>query len=171
MSTLSPVDHVARPRLPWRISPHLTECGKDLARFDLDRIITTDALIARIRDLGRQRAAYTTCMTCWETARRHRSDRPDPLRVIMRELEALRWSEDVPLGDLDHLTAARREQVTRDHARRRLVAGELEALGALVTAHRAEFDDYVAGLAETVSLTDRRATRRASRRSAGPGAS
>jgi len=101
MSALGPVDHVARPRLPWRSAPHLTECGKDLARFDLVRIITTNALIARIRDLGRQRAAYTTCMTCWGAARRHRSDRPDPLRVISRELEPLRCSEDGPLGDQD----------------------------------------------------------------------
>lgn len=164
MSKLDPVDHVARPALPWRVQPDITECGKDLARLADDRIITPAELLRRISDLGQKRAAYTTCITCWETASRHRSDQPESIRVVLREVEALQWRGTYALGDLSHLSAARREKQLRDRERHQRLVAELEAIAALVSAHRAEFDGYLAGRDEAVSLAEHRATRREPRR-------
>lgn len=140
---VGPVDHVTRPPLPWRTDAHVTECGKPL-----------DQLVARVQELGQKRAAYSTCMTCWETASRHRSDRRDLVRTLRREIEALRY---VPLG---FIAEPATKACTLDQRRRRLDS-ELEALGALVDAHREEFDGYLAGKAQTASLADRRRSRAA----------
>lgn len=59
------------------------------------------------------------------------------------------------LGPLDHP-----EEHDELWARRGRLAAELEALAALVEAHREEFDGYLAGLAATVKLADRRQLRR-----------
>lgn len=121
-------DHVLRPDLPWRTST-LTECGKVAA--DVKSCIDREALLARIRHDGVRRAAYSTCMTCLETARRWPDWGQDPVEALRREFHGGR--ADPRMHD------------------------ELRALAALVAAHRDEFDGYLAGLAETVSLADRRA--------------
>jgi hypothetical protein len=137
VTALGPVDHLARPPLPWRHAADLTECGIPLANLDPTRVITAAALDRRIRDLGQQRTAYTTCMTCWSTAGRWRSGEPDPIQVIVREAQAV-------------------EYPGRHPARRDALAAEVEAIVALVAAHREEFDGYLAGRSEAVSLADRR---------------
>ena len=144
MTELGPLDHLLRPALPWRQHPHLTECGKELDRVDPARLITVAELQRRIRELGQKRAAYSTCITCSETAGRHRAT--DPVDVVMRELAALRWVRDRSQG--------------QPWERRRLIATELEAVAALVAAHREEFDGYLADRAAAVSLADHRSSRR-----------
>lgn len=151
MPELGPVDHVTRPPLPWRTEPHITECGKPLDGLD-GRLITTAELDRRVNQLGQARAAYTTCMTCWDTACRHRSDRPDPIGVLARELEGLRWASPV-----EHCRAG--TKAWKHAVRRERLVGELEALAALVAAHREEFDGYLADRGEAVSLAEARATR------------
>ena len=142
MTPLGPLDHLARPPLPWRLRATLTECGRPLAELDPARVITAEILRRRVRDLGKQRAAYTTCMTCADTAQRWRSIDPDPLTLLLREAESVQY--------LSPRTADRRAALTV----------EIDAITALVAAHRAEFDDYLTGRAETVSLAARRRTRR-----------
>jgi hypothetical protein len=79
-------DHVIRAVLPWR-SVQLTECGRELA--DVASAITRDQFIARVKEYGKQRTAFTVCMTCWNTASTHRYERwdTDPIGVIGREAE------------------------------------------------------------------------------------
>lgn len=125
-----PREHVRRPDLPWRTST-MTECGRPTN--DVGVVIDRDALIAKIKRDGVQRAAYTTCMTCMETARRWPLWSEDPVRALSREFYGGR-------------------------ADPRFV-GELRALAALVEEHRDEFDGYVEGLAETVSLDQVRRAR------------
>jgi hypothetical protein len=142
MSTLGPLDHLARPPLPWRLCATLTECGKTLTELDPARVITADTLARRIRDLGKQRAAYTTCMTCADTAERWRSIDPEPLVVFLREAEAVQY------------------RTRRNVARREALTAEVEAITALIAAHREEFDGYLADRSATVSLDTVRRARR-----------
>lgn len=161
MSTLGPLDHVARPALPWRTSADLTECGKEIARIEPARILTIEQLAARVADLGQKRAAYTTCMTCWETADRWGSRDPDPIKSVVREAEAVQHVSRYVPASLQHLKPSHRERVVRDVARRERLTADLEAIVALVAAHREEFDGYLSGRSEAVSLAERRSTRKA----------
>lgn len=155
MSAIGPVDHIPRPALPWRTAPQLTECGQPLERVDPEKVITLAALVQRIRDVGQARAAYTTCMTCWDTARRWDSEHPDMIRIVHRETGATEYAERSV--STAHLSASRREHAEREQQRRQRLVSELEAIVALVEAHRDEFDGYLAGVGETVSLAQRRA--------------
>lgn len=157
MSKPGPLDHVARQPLPWRTEAQLTECGKEIADLDPDRVITIDELFARIRRLGQMRSAYTTCMTCFEAARRNRSDRPDGVATVAREIHALRW-----VAGVTDLQFVQRDDPIAE--RRRRLAIEMDAIAALVAAHREEFDGFLAGREETVSLDEQRARRAATRR-------
>lgn len=160
--TLGPVDHIARPPLPWRTTPTLTECGKGLVTIDAARIITPAELTSRIGRLGQKRAAYTTCMTCWDSAERHRSGSPDPIELVIREAQAVQHSRSYPPQLLERMKPGERNRAIRDASRRERLSGELEAIAALVAAHRDEFDGYLVGRSEAVSLADRRAARRRS---------
>lgn len=151
------VDHVARPALPWRTEAQLTECGRPLERHE-GRIISAQEFIQRIRDLGQQRAAYTTCMTCWNTVERWRSDLDDPITAVYRELYQI--TSRPYDGPLDNLRPDLAQQIGEDRERRERTNRELRALGTLVEAHREEFDELLTGLAKTVSLTQRRTRRR-----------
>lgn len=162
-STLGPIDHIARAHPPWRDpSLGLSECGLPVANHP---VVSLDEAVRRFRTLGRQRAAFTLCMTCVETAQRRSwvgrgGERhealtwdSDPAAVIEREAQnatGYRWgSGDRPL---DRLGA--------------LFRRELRAMAALVAAHPEEFEGYVAGLDETVDLAsarDERAKRKAGR--------
>lgn len=143
MSDDAPLDHVLRAPLPWR-SDRLTECGR--AADSVQACIGPDELSARIKRHGKQRAAFTVCMTCWgrvgwtSTWERH------PIGVLYRELK--RIGPFLPVGH----TSPESERMT----------AELRALAALVETHREEFDGYLAGLDETVNL-DQRRTRRGKR--------
>lgn len=138
-----PMDHIERPRPPWR-NDHQTECGRDVSEFA--SVLTRDEAVAKVKKQGQQRAAMSTCMTCWSTAERHGDWANDPAGVIAREP---RWSRG---------PGAERWKT------------ELRALGLLYEAHRDEFDAVMAGLADTSSIADKRAARRYARHLGGDGA-
>lgn len=136
-----PVEHILRAQLPWR-ADRATECGRPAA--DVAAWITRDQAIEKIKDQGKQRAAMTTCMTCWETASRHGTWADDPAGVIERHVVGGRWG---------------RRQGEPD-----LLVAELRAIELLIAAHREEFDATVSSFLGTVSLTDARSSKRAMRR-------
>lgn len=81
-----PVDHIERPRLPWRTADDqvATECGYDASKVST---LSRDEHFARVKEMGEQRASLFTCMTCAQTARRHRTWDEDPRQAIGREVE------------------------------------------------------------------------------------
>jgi hypothetical protein len=121
-----PVDHVLRPQLPWRsCDSAITECGYDASKV---KAITRAELQARLKDMGEQRTAILTCMTCVETATRWVSWDQDPRQALDREIQweyRGRWSGN-------------------DRGKR--LYFELQAVAALVEAHRAEFDERMTRL-------------------------
>lgn len=125
--------HIYRTQLPWRDDPPLTECGKDPG--ELKEVITRAAAIDRIKRYGEQRAAFVLCMTCVNTARNHKPWEQDPVAAIAREAGQLRW---------------------RDDAAHRRFTLELQAIAALIEAHRDEFNGYLTGVGETISLGEAR---------------
>jgi hypothetical protein len=134
------LDHVARLRLPWRTTD-LTECGRDADKFPT---ITADQYEARLRKYGQRRTAFTVCQTCVSrvtfglpgTAGGIRNGIIDALH---RECERVRYDPNSQL-----------EQ-------------ELQAIAALIDAHRLEFDATLAGLDDITHLGARRAATRGRR--------
>ncbi|MEN6546607.1 MAG: hypothetical protein ABFE07_11230, partial [Armatimonadia bacterium] len=63
----SPITHVMRAPLPWRPA-RLTECGLPSVEHPT---ISVEEFIAKVKRDGKQRASYSTCMTCWNTAKRY----------------------------------------------------------------------------------------------------
>jgi hypothetical protein len=119
-----PVDHILRPRLPWRANAAaITECGYDGSKV---KTITREQFHQRLKDYGRQRTAMLTCMTCGETAERHKTWDDDPRRAIEREViwecAGSQW------GNEDRGTQLK---------------DELIAIAALIEAHRSEFDAII----------------------------
>jgi len=160
---VGPVDHITRAVLPWRTEADLTECGKPTADI-AGRLVTREEASARIKRIGQQRAAYTLCMTCATTSDRHtRTDPLDAVAVIYRVTEGLRYASAplpfVPYEGSERL-AARRLRVEREWAERQRFNAEVEAIVALIAAHREDFDDYLSGREQTVSLADRRRARK-----------
>lgn len=135
-ATPSPLEHVERPPLPWRDGT-LTECGLPTRGHS---VITRDAFVAKVRRQGQQRAAMTTCMTCWSTATRWPTWDEDPCQAIARETYGYRTGSRRSTGS-DHL---------RD---------ELRALEALVAAHRDDYDELLAGIKGTTRLDAHRRAR------------
>ena len=79
-----PVDHILRPRLPWRGDEGaITECGYDASKV---RTLTRDEYFQRRKGLGQQRCAMLTCMTCADTAGRWGTWADDPRRALEREI-------------------------------------------------------------------------------------
>ena len=118
-----PVDHIVRTPLPWRAEGAVTECGYDATKVPT---ITRDEFKARIKDLGQQRTAMLTCMTCSDTARRWGTWDDDPRLAVGREIE---WE--------------RGSAYYRDSKRGTQLRDELVAIAALIEAHRDEFDGSV----------------------------
>ena len=115
-----PVDHILRPQLPWRKDGGITECGYDASKVST---LTREEYFARVKDLGQQRSAMLTCMTCGDTARRWGTWDTDPRKALEREIQwETSWS--------------RSERGVR-------LRDELEAVAALIKAHRNEFDAHV----------------------------
>jgi len=129
-----PLEHVRREQPPWRHSA-ITECGLPVAGHP---VITRDAFTAKIRAQGQQRAAMTTCMTCWSSARRNRPWSESPVESLAREAERHMWAG----GDADRF---------RD---------ELLAIAELISRHEDEFGAIVGSLGDTVRLDSARAQRR-----------
>lgn len=116
-----PVDHIERPRLPWRAAGTVTECGFDASKV---KTLTREEFFQREKDLGQQRAAMLTCMTCSTTARRWGRWTDDPRLALQREIE---WE------------GVRYSREDRGHR----LKDELIAIAALIEAHRQEFDAHV----------------------------
>ena len=129
------LDHVRRPQPPWRVAD-VTECGLPEDRHPtLSRV----ELAAKVRRLGVQRAAMTTCMTCLATAQRWPTFDDDPVEAIGRETHRGRDANPA----------------FRD---------ELLAIAALIERHPDEFAQLLAGIANTIRLSERRAARNSSAR-------
>lgn len=113
-----PVDHILRPRLPWRDTKAgaITECGYDASKVTT---ITRATYFQRLKDYGQQRTAMLTCMTCSSTAGRWGTWEDDPRQAIQREIE---WE------------CRYRNERGRD------LKDELIVIAEMITAHREEFD-------------------------------
>lgn len=144
-----PVDHILRPRLPWRSpdAPAITECGHDAAGV---RTITRDEFFQRQNDLGKQRTAMLTCMTCSGTVQRWGTWEDDPRLAIGREVE---WERSGPYY-------ARGEARARNE-RGQLLKDELLAIAALIEAHREEFDAHIAETEQRREWLERKAAMQA----------
>jgi len=119
-----PVDHILRPFLPWRdaTADAITECGYDASKV---KTLTRAEFFQRVKDLGKQRAAMLTCMTCTNTAQRWGDWSDDPRLALQREIE---WE--------------RGGHYSRDDRGNRML-DELLAIERLIGAHRDEFDGLV----------------------------
>lgn len=126
------LEHVVRATPPWR-DVSQTECGLDIKGR---QVITRAAFVAKVKDQGQQRSAMTTCMTCWNTARRWKDWAGSPSQVIARDVN--QWGDEKRAG----------------------IDAELLALAAMVEAHPDEFYGFLAGLKDTASLADARKQRR-----------
>lgn len=125
-------DHIIRADLPWR-KAELTECGRNINSV---KGWTTMADIAdRVKRLGKQRTAFTVCMTCYSTGWNYQNWEQDPIDVMRR-----------------HCVRYGRDSVA-DNAKLR---DELRAVAALIEAHRDEFDGFIEDLAGTIDLASRR---------------
>lgn len=131
------IDHIRRPHLPWRDQAQSTECGRDIA--DVKGLISRDEAHARLKRLGHKRATFSMCLTCLETAERWKAWADDPAEALRREAQNIS---------------------RRDQARVALLNKELRAIAALIQAHRDEFDGYLTGLEQTISLEAARQARR-----------
>lgn len=134
MTAQTPLEHVLRTQIPWRAETEaVTECGK--RAIDVAAVIDFAAFQAKVKDQGQQRASMSTCMTCWGRSdyRKMHDWSASPSGALGREIQRQ------PYGDAENI-----------------VDKELRALAALVEAHRDEFDGYMEGLDQTVSLADHR---------------
>lgn len=135
------LEHVVRPPLPWRASDK-TVCGR--AVTDVEVVVTLAEMTAKVKREGKARAAYTSCMTCWDNSTRHQFG----------------WAESPSTVLWDHAY-----QGVWMHYRAptapTLLDRELWAIAALVAEHRDQFDALVAAMGETGGLAERREARRA----------
>lgn len=115
-----PVDHILRPRLPWRIGEGaITECGFDASKV---KSLTRADFFQRVKDMGKQRTAMLTCMTCADTAGRWGTWEDDPRLAMEREITWERGNGYRPRSD-----------------RGELLKDELIAIAALIEMHHNEF--------------------------------
>lgn len=120
-----PVDHILRPNLPWRpAGDALTECGYDASKV---KTLTRAEFFQRYKDLGQQRCALLTCMTCSDTARRWGAWEDDPRQTMEREIT---WER----GGGYRARTDRGDRLKQ----------ELVAIAALIEAHRDEFEATIA---------------------------
>lgn len=143
-----PVDHIMRPRLPWRSAEDaLTECGYDATKV---KTLTREEYSARFKELGRQRIAILTCMTCMDTNARWASWADDPRQAMSREIDwEVRWGREIN----EH------EQRLRD---------ELFAIAGLIEAHPEEFEHLLDTLKRRRDWLDQKKMAAAQRRKPKP---
>lgn len=133
-----PVDHIERPRLPWRCDePGLTECGYDASKV---KTLTRDEFFQRLKDYGQQRAAMLTCMTCSDTARRWQTWEQDPRQALSREITWERGEGYRPRGD-----------------RGGRLKDELVAIAQIISENRDRFTSIVSEIAERRAWNERKA--------------
>ena len=138
MIVKEPVDHILRPRLPWRSEsdPSITECGYDSSSV---KSITREEFFQRLKDMGQQRASLFTCMTCSDTARRWRTWDDDPRQALEREIN---WEGVRAWGRV------------QDRGRR--LWDELLAIAALIQAHPDEFKALVTDVEQRRSWLEKK---------------
>lgn len=134
-----PVDHIARPSLPWRSAIAITECGYDASKV---ATISREEFFTRLKDMGQQRTALLTCMTCSDTARRWGTWADDPRLAMQREIEWERGPNYWSRGRTD------RGCQLRD---------ELLAIERLIESHREEFDAAVTEIGERRAWNEKKA--------------
>lgn len=122
--TREPIDHILRPRLPWR-DDRLTECGLDAQ--GMQNVVERGAYLQRKKEMGQQRCALFHCMTCMQTVQRWPTWAEDPRRALAREIE---WErpEYFRYGDPKRGDRLRRE---------------LDAIAVLLERHAEEFKSLV----------------------------
>src|SRR5262249_8391484 len=136
-----PVDHILRPRLPWRSDEQMiTECGYNPASV---KTLTREQYLQRKKELGAQRCAMLTCMTCAQTADRWGAGwSDDPRLALAREIE---WERG------GHYYMAREDRGQR-------LKDELLAIADLIVAHKEEFDTAVQTAVARREWNDRKAS-------------
>ena len=135
-----PVDHILRPRLPWREESSITECGYDGSKV---RAITREEFFQRLKDFGQQRTALLTCMTCSDTARRWKTWEDDPRQALEREI-TWEWGGGY---------RARTDRGFR-------LRDELTAIAALIDAHHTEFAKMVTAIEQRREWLEKKAAHR-----------
>lgn len=137
-----PVDHILRPRLPWRPDDAgpITECGYDATKV---KTLTREEFFKREKEYGSQRNAILTCMTCANTARRWGTWEDDPRLAMQREIE---WEHRAPYYSRP------------DERRGTRLRDELTAIASLIEAHRDEFDASVAEIEQRRAWNAKKAT-------------
>lgn len=145
-----PVDHILRPRLPWRAVQEgaITECGYDASKV---KTLARSEFFQREKDLGKQRTAMLTCMTCSDTARRWGTWDDDPRLALQREIE---WERGA--------TYYR----ARDDRGQRL-RNELLAIASLIDLHREEFDAIITAAEQRLEWLEKKAARKVPREPGG----
>lgn len=134
-----PVDHILRPRLPWRSDEGvITECGYDASKV---KVLTREEYFERLKDMGRQRTAMLTCMTCADTARRWGTWDDDPRLAMQREIDWERGSA---------YWRARDDRGNR-------LRDELIAINVLIEAHRDEFSELVSAIEQRRDWLEKKA--------------
>lgn len=125
-----PVDHILRPRLPWRSADEapITECGFDATKVTT---LTREDFARRLKEMGQQRTALFTCMTCADTASRWGTWDDDPRLAMQREIE---WER----------VGWRRQSDKRGER----LKDELTAIADLIAAHRDEFDSALSEIGQ-----------------------
>lgn len=85
-------------------------------------------------------------MTCWNTSNHHTSWQTNPSAVLVRDITRTRGyhAQDRPPTEPEAIQAN----------------NELRAIAALIEAHQAEFDTYLADAANAIDLTTARRARR-----------
>ncbi len=114
-----PVDHILRPKLPWRSESSITECGYDSTKV---KTLTREEFFQRLKDFGEQRTAILTCMTCVNTARRWKTWEENPMDAVSREIQ---W-ENPRLRNRSHK-----------------MKNDLIAIELIINAHKEEFEKYL----------------------------
>lgn len=137
-----PVDHILRPRLPWRPLDEgpITECGYDATKI---KTVTRTEYFKREKDLGKQRNAMLTCMTCADAARRWGAWEDDPRLAMQREIE---WERKSPYWS---------KYVEDDRGVR--LKDELLAIASLIDSHRDEFFAAVAEIEQRRAWNEKKA--------------
>lgn len=137
-----PVDHILRARLPWRSDEGaLTECGYDASKV---KTLTRAEFFQRLKDYGQQRTAVLTCMTCSDTVRRWKTWDEDPRQAMGREVE---WEYG---GSYWRARDDRGDRLKR----------ELNAIAALIEAHREEFDAIIDAAKQRAEWLERKKARK-----------
>lgn len=139
-----PVDHILRPRLPWRREQPITECGYNAASV---KTLTREQFAARLKDYGQQRAGLVTCMTCMQAAERWPTWQDDARLALQREIE---W-------EAVHWQARLRRVVQYNKDRGHRVLDELLAIELLIAAHSEEFQQLLASVDARRQWVERKA--------------